>query len=621
MQFGPTMWRMEAVFRLRAMVAALVVTLLLTGIRAQAADPSGYTLTLRPTGDTQLDGALHDSSSLVSLREAAPAGPFALVTRAQEDVERFTTALHSFGYYQARVSITIDGRPLDDPGLVDRLSQAQAGSPVPVDVAFDLGPQFHLGRVSIDGQVPQDVAAKLDLPSGAPATAAAVLAAQARLLAALREQGYALAKVELPPATLHPNESLLDVSFQVFSGPQLDIGPITLSGLHDINEDFVRHRMRLQPGQRFTPEAIEQARSDLAALGVFSVVRAVPADQADAEGRLPLAIDVTERPLHAVDLSAGYSTDLGVNVGAGWHHRNLFGDAEQLNLTGAVQLGGTAVRKPGYVFGAQFIRPDFPARDQSLEIDLGAVKQSLDAYDQDAVTEKIAINRKLSSHWLVSAGLTGEQERIRQEGLASRYNLIGLPVTAKYDDTNNLLDPTTGMRGAFTITPTQSLTGGTATFFILQASGSTYFDLAGNGRSVLALRALVGQELGVVSQFSLPPDQRFYAGGSGTVRGYRYQSIGPQFPDDRPTGGTAVSAGSVEFRQRILDKYGVVAFVDAGQVTDRGAPFARDWRVGAGIGVRYYTSIGPLRLDVAVPLNRQPGGDAFELYIGIGQAF
>ncbi|MFI4983178.1 MAG: autotransporter assembly complex family protein, partial [Nevskiales bacterium] len=378
--------------------------------------------------------------------------------------------------------------------------------------------------------------------------------------------GYALAKVELPPATLHPNETLLDVSFQVFSGPQLDIGPITLSGLHDMNEDFVRHRMRLQPGQRFTPEAIEQARSDLAALGVFSVVRAVPADQADAEGRLPLTIDVTERPLHAVDLNAAYSTDLGVNVGAGWHHRNLFGDAEQLNLTGAVQLGGTAVRKPGYVFGAQFIKPDFLALDQSLEIDLGAVKQSLDAYDQNALTQKIAINRKLSTHWLVGAGLTGEEERIRQEGVSSRYNLIGLPVTAKYDDTNNLFDPTTGMRAAFTVTPMQSLTGQTATFLILQASGSTYFDLAGNGRSVLALRALVGQELGVGSAFSLPPDQRFYAGGSGTVRGYRYQSIGPQFPDDRPTGGTAVSAGSVEFRQRILDKYGVVAFVDAGQV-------------------------------------------------------
>jgi translocation and assembly module TamA len=137
---------------------------------------------------------------------------------------------------------------------------------------------------------------------------------------------------------------------------------------------------------------------------------------------------------------------------------------------------------------------------------------------------------------------------------------------------------------------------------------------------VVALRGLVGQISGV-GVFGLPPDQRFYAGGSGTVRGYRYQSIGPRFPSNRPTGGTAISAGTVEFRQRILGNYGVVGFIDAGQVSDDGKPFTSQWRVGAGAGFRYYTPIGPIRLDVAVPLNKQSGGDSFELYIGIGQAF
>ena len=170
------------------------------------------------------------------------------------------------------------------------------------------------------------------------------------------------------------------------------------------------------------------------------------------------------------------------------------------------------------------------------------------------------------------------------------------------------------------VTPTQSFGNSSATFVIAQLSGSAYFDLSGGGRSVLALRGLVGKAFGA-NQFSLPPDQRFYAGGSGTVRGFRYQSVGPQFPDGKPTGGTAVSAGSVEFRQRIREHYGVVAFVDAGQVTANGAPFTSNWRVGAGVGARYYTSIGPIRLDVAIPLNRQPHGDAMELYIGIGQAF
>jgi translocation and assembly module TamA len=153
-----------------------------------------------------------------------------------------------------------------------------------------------------------------------------------------------------------------------------------------------------------------------------------------------------------------------------------------------------------------------------------------------------------------------------------------------------------------------------------QLSGSAYFDLSGSGRTVVATRGLVGNAFGA-DEFGLPPDQRFYAGGSATVRGFRYQSIGPQFPDGNPVGGTAISAGSIELRQRILENYGFVTFIDAGQVTASGAPFTSNWRVGAGIGARYYTSIGPIRLDVAIPLNRQPHGDAFELYIGIGQAF
>jgi len=190
----------------------------------------------------------------------------------------------------------------------------------------------------------------------------------------------------------------------------------------------------------------------------------------------------------------------------------------------------------------------------------------------------------------------------------------------KFDDTDDLLNPTKGIRATLLLTPTQSFGGSSATFTLAQLSGSTYVDLSGSGRSVVALRGLVGKAFGA-SVFALPPDQRFYAGGSGTVRGFRYQSVGPQFPDGNPTGGTAVSAGSVEFRQRILEHYGVVGFVDAGQVTADGAPFTSTWRVGAGIGARYYTSIGPIRLDVAIPLNRQPHGDAFELYIGIGQAF
>ncbi len=602
------------------LVLAVVAALLLGPAESMGADPQPYTVTLKPTGNDALDTALKDTSQLVSLREKGPVGPFALVSRARQDVDRFKAALSGFGYYKSAVNLTIDGKPIEAEDLPDQLDRAPADPPVPVEVSFDPGPLFHLGRVVIQGDAPPAARQQMGLAPGAPAVAADVLAAQQRLLAAIRESGHPLAKVDLPPVSLRPAENLLDVTFVVATGPHADIGAIRITGLQTVNEDFVRRRLLLHSGEQFSPAKLQAAREDLAGIGVFSVVRLEPADHLDPDGTIPILIDVTERRLHSVDVTAAYSTDLGINLGAGWHHRNLFGNAEQLNVTGGIQLGGNAVHKPGYNLGVQFIKPDFLARDQTLEISLRAVKQSLDAYDQRALLQKIELTRKLSEHWTVAVGLTGEQEEIEQEGITNRYNLVGVPLTVKYDDTNSLLDPTTGYRATLLLTPTQSFGASSATFVIAQLAGSAYFDLSDSGRSVVALRGLVGKAYGA-SQFSLPPDQRFYAGGSGTVRGFRYQSVGPQFPDGKPTGGTAVSAGSIEFRQRILDKYGVAAFVDAGQVTANGAPFTADWRVGVGVGARYYTSFGPIRLDIAVPVNREPHGDAFELYIGIGQAF
>ncbi|HEX3992594.1 MAG TPA: BamA/TamA family outer membrane protein, partial [Acetobacteraceae bacterium] len=228
--------------------------------------------------------------------------------------------------------------------------------------------------------------------------------------------------------------------------------------------------------------------------------------------------------------------------------------------------------------------------------------------------------RKLSDHWTAELGILAEQEYIVQEDVGRNFNFVGLPGSIKYDSTKSLLDPVEGIRAAFSVQPTQSLGGGGGTYFITQLSGSTYLNLTGDGRSVLAFRALVGQISGA-SVFGLPPDQRFYAGGTGTVRGYRYQSVGPLFADGVPTGGTAVSAGTVEFRQRFLESWGVATFFDVGQASPDGKPFSSNMREGVGAGLRYYTPIGPIRVDFAIPMVPVRGGDSFEVYIGIGQAF
>ena len=617
-----TLRRRYRVGRRAAIFAAAALALAASG--SYAADPQPYTVSLGKTGNDALDQALHDSSNLVSLRESAPAGPFAVVERARADAGRFVTALHSFGYYKGSIDITIAGHGLQDSNLPDLLSRAPASPPVTVTASPKLGPLFHIRKVDIQGAPPAKARSQLGLAPGAPARAQDVLAAQTRLLDALRAEGYALARVSMPTVIEDPAANSLDVTYSVKTGPRVDFGTVSVKGLRAVNRDFVERRLLIHPGEQFSPQAIEKARADLASIGVFSSVRATPSDKLDAVGRIPIEFDVVERPAHVVSFGAAYSTDLGAGLTTSWSDRNLFGNAEQLNLSVGVQGGGTVEHGPAYNANAQFIKPDFLDRNQSLQADLGAVKQNLLAYDQNAVTADLLLKRTFLTHWSGSIGISGETERIGQEGVTRNYTLIGLPITVKYDSTNSLLDPTDGFRATASATPTHSLGGSNATFVLMQLSGSTYLDFSSlwnnPGRSVIALRGLAGTAEGA-SQFELPPDQRFYAGGSGTVRGYRYQSIGPLFADGNPQGGTSVVAGSVEFRQRILSDYGFAAFLDGGQASANGSPFVGGLKLGAGIGARYYTSFGPIRLDVAIPLTRIPNGGTFEVYIGIGQAF
>lgn len=607
----------------RVGLTTIAMLTLLAALRtSRAADPQPYDLAIAKTGDARLDTALKDASRLASLKDSAKVGPFPLLARARGDVARFQDVLHGLGHYAARVTIMVDGLPLDDPALPARLDAVPDGTAVPIKVAIDPGPVFTLGRVAVEGDVPAGLRNSLGIAPGDPAVAGDVLAAGARLLTALRDAGHALAKVPPPEALLHPGAHTLDVIFHVAAGPRVDLGAVRVSGLTRLHEAWLRRRLGLVPGQRYSPAAISGARQALADTGLFTTVRVDPAQALDAEGRLPVAVTVKERKLHSVSLGASFSTDEGGSLSAGWTHRDLWGNAEKLAITGAVtQLGGTANRQPGYNLGARLTLPDWHRRDQTLGFNISALREYLDAYSRTGVIGGATLSRKLDPHLTASIGLTATLEEVTQEGVRNTYRLAQLPLGLAYDTTTSVLDPTSGLRAKATLTPSFSLAnGGNSVFLIAQGAASAYFDFGTKGRSVLAMRGLVGLVEGA-GVFGIPPDQRFYAGGSGSVRGFRYQSLGRQFASGRPEGGNAVDVGSIEFRQRIGASWGAVGFVDAGQLGADGIPFTGNPEVGAGVGVRYYTSIGPIRADFAVPLTHQRGGDAFELYIGLGQAF
>jgi len=617
---------------------ALVFVLMALSPAAHAADPQSYRVDLAPVGNAEIDVTLKSTSDLLSLRSAAPVSPFGLIARARSDVDRLTTVLESFGYYECRIGIKINGMLLNDPGLADALVAVPKGTDVLVAITPVLGTLYTLRHIDIAGELPDSINARqiLGLNTGQAAVASSVLAAAARLQGTLQEAGYAFATVPAPVATQAADAAVLDLEFQVVSGPRVNIGEIHIQGLQRVHESLARRRLLLRTGDQYRPSAIERARKDLLALNVFAQVSVQIGKQVDESGGVPITFDIRERPRHAVSFSSAYSTDLGGSGGTAWTDRNVFGNGEQLRIAASViDLGGGDSTGVGYDTSAKYIIPEFGRRDQSLQFFIGALKQSLQAYDQTSKSTGVTLSRRLSSIWTVSAGLAFSDEHIIQDEQIHDYTLIAVPLNVGYDSTNlasPLEDPLHGIRGSVSVTPTLAIGKPNAVFTITQVKIATFFDLSdyfseAPGRSVLAARALAGLAQGA-GEYSLPPDQRFYAGGSATIRGYQYQSVGPLFPAGTaaagaPIGGTAISAGGLEMRQRIATNFGAAAFVDGGQVSASLKAVPNEFRIGVGAGLRYYTPIGPIRLDIAVPTKVQPwpNNDHFEIYIGLGQAF
>ncbi|MBL7233304.1 autotransporter assembly complex protein TamA [Komagataeibacter oboediens] len=632
-----------------ASLCAVVTVLVSWGPAARAADPQDYTTTLRPTGNADLDDALRASSDLLSLQKTQAVSPFALTGRIHNDYSRLISALESYGYYAGAITITVtdgggksgasaagshDGR---DPDLPEWMQSIPAGHRAQITISAQPGVQFRIGVVTLNpdkGDPPVNLNADevkaFAMKSGMPAQAENVLSAGVTLQTALTEEGYALAHVSKPQAWLRPATHTLDIAYTVHRGPVVNLGAFDFAGLQRTHPAYIARRLTIAPGELYQPSRIERARQDIASTGLFADVQVNHGDTLASDGSMPLDFAFREGKRHSVGAEGGYSTDLGGRAGVTWTHNNLFGNAERLRLTALITgLGGSAEQGLGYDFYADLLKPDFGSRNQNMSARLEGIKQELYSYRQTALLARIGIVRRVNRHWNVSFGGQIEQEQIQQMGTTNSYFIAALPLTANYDGTgvDNPITPAThGVRMGTSITPSASLTDGTSFFVIMQATVSTYFDLKNfglsrPGRSVLAWRGTIGNVEGA-STFDIPPDQRLYAGGSATVRGFRYQGVGPQFANTRyAIGGTSMDAGSFEYRQRIMQKFGAVGFIDAGQVTADRTPFQGTLRVGAGAGARYYTPIGPVRLDVAVPLNRPARGDKWELYVGLGETF
>ena len=586
-------------------------------------------IVLAVTGDEPMRDDLKQLVEDFEKAQPLSGDSLALLQGAQAVLARVNTALRSRGFYDARSTATIDNHPVDEAAALDAIEAHPEADQVTLSLTVDTGPRFKVGSIAIRGSEPASLPvidmSKLGLAAGDPADAAAILAAQDLVLTAFRKQGYALASVKREVVIDHATREA-EITFTVTPGPIARMGPVSFSGTEKVNTAFLQRRVPFKQGELYDPGKVDTLRGKLTSLGVFNGVRIQPATTLDANGELPIDVSLTDRLSRSFGFGLSYETQLGFAVSGFWVHRNLFGEAESLKLTAEINhIGqGLAIADTGFALRADFRKPDWWLPGQDARAMAEVLREVLPAYYRNAIDFGVGLDRILSPVWQVRVGLAAEvsQERRISTSIWQDYRLIGVPASVLMNKANSDVDPTKGYRLQLDVTPYVDFGPNNDFFTIIRLTGRSYLDLGESGRSVLALRASFGTEP-TSNVPGIPPDKLFYSGGGGSVRGFVYQSAGPRDAFNNPLGGASVVEGSVEFRQRFGKSLGAVAFVDAGSAYPDVLPnfslFAP--RVGAGVGARYYTDFGPIRLDVGFPLNAREGDPPFGIYVSLGQAF
>jgi len=611
--------------QLLAAAFGLSISLLVSSELALALE---YEPKLSGSDDDGLVNAINGSSTLIELKDKPPADIVGLYRRAREDLDQVEKALRSNGYYDGEANITIDGRNVSEGAPIDGgpLNKRDKDHPIAVEIKVKPGPQYKVTEIKVE-QSGLKQPLKAQMQAGAPARAADILTERDRLLANVMSQGYPFAQVELPPAVVDHAAHSMSVTYKVEQGPPATLGAVTIKGLTRTNPNFVQRHVAPPPGQPYSPEALTAMRDELRTLDIFDSVKVTPATTLAPDGSLPVEVDVSERKPRFFGFGANYSTNDGAGLSAFWGHRNLFGNGERLRLQADISgFGENSFSQTNYDLTGTFRRPDFLTTNQDLVSTLALTRQfDSDTFDKTAATADLGIERRLSKTVSVTAGLEVEKSQITDHssnsGSTQDFLLIGPTAGIKRDTSDDLLNPTRGTRLSFNASAFPTWLGSSENVFSTQSSGAGYLNLMGKGDLVLAGRLAVANVFGS-SLEQLPADRRLYAGGGGSVRGYKFRSISPRDGDNNLTGGRSSVETSIELRYRFLENYGIVPFFDAGEVSGDVFPtFNEPIQYAAGLGFRYYTSIGPIRADFAVPLNPTRHDDKFAFYISIGQAF
>ncbi|MGI8568241.1 MAG: autotransporter assembly complex protein TamA [Methylocella sp.] len=660
--FGPLLTPLIAVVVISVPAMALAFDFFGLFGSDEPPQPSPTTLPYRiefiVQGDDGVKYALQVSSNFYKLRQDPPPDGEALAGRLNADFAPMIDALWGEGYYNARIFAAVGAIQVelgqDGGDKIALTANAYKGrAVVPVTITVNTGPQFRLRNIAVVDLATREPFSPDVLPPrivklrpGDPAKAADLRAANARLIDHFRAEGRPLVKAPLPRPTIDHAILTMGVTFTVDPGPKAGFGEVSISGPQTFDPSVVRSFIYLRQGDPYTPKSLDDTRKSISSIPAVGSVRIREGDQLDAHGNLPIFVDVGDRARNLIGFTAGYSTVDGPTGSVYYENRNLFGGAESLRLEGDVFyappiFGITANSFNGFTSAQNFNNSGLGAR-----FTLGFVKPALDGlrldFLFDAITERnrsgggrfggyadelaggtAALRYRIDETLAAQAGLKFEKGEATDALGRVNYELLGVPLSLRYDGTDRLLDPSRGARVTATVTPYPSIFG-TAGFTKASVAASAYYAVDEDADYIIAGRAGFGSIFGETGGLAaIPANYRFYEGGLATIRGYRYQTVGPSTPLGYTIGGLSGFNATLEARLKVMDNIGVAPFFDVGGAFRGSLPFSGggDTRMAAGIGLLYYTPIGPIRVDVARPLNPRPGDYPVVFYVSIGQPF
>lgn len=590
-------------------------------------DPQTYAVDFSvATGEGGIEDRLKSTSTLWQDRDEPASGAAGLIAKARGDYRRLLATLYAEGRYGGSISIRIDGRE-----AADLPPDAVLAEPANVVVTVDAGPAFLFREASIVNAAPPpiDRRDRVDEPAdegfapGELARSGTILRAERLAVEAWRQQGHAKAEIAERSVVAAHDADVVDARLTVDPGRKAYYGPVTVEGAERMDAEWVAWMTGLRPGEEYDPDDLKRASTRIARLDVFRAARFQEAEMIDDNGLLPITYIVQERMPRRFGVGGSYSTVDGLGLESFWLHRNLFGRAERLRVEGKVAGIGTTLRPDEFTYrvGATFVKPGIWTPDTDFSASIFGDREVLEAYTRTAVTGTAGFSHLFTEELAARLFAVGSHARYEDAEFGRRdFSTLGVKGSLTYDSRDNPADATSGLFLETVAEPFYEFQYGNAAFKgTAEARG--YLGLGPESRFVLAGRVKLGTLVGPTVA-ELPPDMLFFAGGGGSVRGYAYRNIGVPTAGGNVVGGRALGEASVEVRARVTDSIGIVGFADVGYVGADTIPnFSEDVRIGVGAGLRYYTGLGPIRLDVATPLNRRPGDPRVAFYVGIGQAF